>query len=308
MYTRKIGVLSLTHRLLITGGSGLLGVNWAVARRQIDEIWLGLNDRHIFLDNTKSISLKGGLDRAIARTKPNIIIHTAAMADVDGCEADLKAAVDVNCDLAATYAKAAYDHGLRFVHISTDHLFDGFRPMLDENTQCAPINNYGYSKWLGESAVLKAHPGALILRINFFGWGPAYRHSFSDWIMGSLRSGKPITLYSNVYFTPLYVGDTITLAHQLIEKSATGIYNLTSSDRVSKFDFGLKVARAFGLDVDLIARAEYSPLHSVPRPLDMSLDNTKTRRLLKIDSLRIDEAIANLKYNEPLKKLFSLID
>ena len=83
----------------------------------------------IFLDNTKSISLKDGLDRAIARTKPNIIIHTAAMADVDGCEADLKAAVDVNCDLAATYAKAAYDHGLRFVHISTDHLFDGFQPM-----------------------------------------------------------------------------------------------------------------------------------------------------------------------------------
>ena len=80
----KIGIVSLTHRLLITGGSGLLGVNWAVARRQIDEIWLGLNRRYISIDNTKSISLKGGLDCAIARINPRTIIHTASMTDVDG--------------------------------------------------------------------------------------------------------------------------------------------------------------------------------------------------------------------------------
>ena len=226
------------------------------------------------------------------------------MTDVDACEADQKAAVALNCDLAAMYAKVAYDHGLRFVHISTDHLFDGLQPMLDENTPCMPINNYGFSKWLGEKAVLKAHQDALILRVNFFGWGPAYRHSFSDWIMGKLKSDIPITLYDNVYFTPLYVGDMIDLAHQLIDKNVSGIYNLTSSDRLSKFDFGLKVAAKFGLNSDLIARAPYDTLCGVPRPLDMSLDNTKVRRLLGIDDLRIDEAIADLKYNEPLKKLF----
>ena len=142
------------------------------------------------------------------------------MTDVDACEADQKAAVALNCDLAAMYAKVAYDHSL-FQHISTDHLFDGLQPMLNENTPGA-INNYGFANGLVRKH-LKAHQDALILRK--FGWGPAYRHSFSDWIIENLYI--PITLYDNVYFTPLYVGDMIDLAHQLIDKNVSEFSNLT---------------------------------------------------------------------------------
>lgn len=298
----------MTQRLLITGGSGLLAVNWAAARRDSDDIWLGLNNRQIALDNINTISLGGGLDHAIQMAKPDIIIHTAAMTDVNGCEADEKQALTVNRDLAADYARTAYDHSLPFVHISTDHLFDGRQAMLNETAPCLPINSYGHSKWLGERAVAKAHPDALILRVNFFGWGPQYRPSFSDWIINSLNQGKSITLYDNVYFTPLYAGDVIELAHQLITKHAKGVYHLTSSDRLSKYDFGLKLAARFGLDTDLIMRGEYNPDEGIPRPLDMSLDNSKTLNALGIDGLNIDDAITALAANQSLKTVFSSID
>lgn len=298
----------MTHRLLITGGSGLLAVNWAAARRHIDEIWLGLNNRQISMENTKAISLRGGLNHAIVTANPDIIINTAAMTNVDGCEADEKQAIAINCDLAATYAKIAYDHGLPFVHISTDHLFDGRQCMQDETAPCLPINSYGHSKWLGERAVLKAHPDALILRVNFFGWGPIYRPSFSDWILNSMAQGTVVTLYQNVYFTPLYVGDVVDLAHRLIAKNAKGIYHLTSSDRLSKYDFGLKLAAMFELDANLITPRSYNPKKGIPRPLDMSLDNAKALHYLRIGRLDIDSAIIALASNKSIKTAFSSID
>ena len=80
----------MTYKLLITGGSGLLALNWAVERRHIDKIWLGLNKRQIALNKTRTIVMSDGLQNAITLIKPDIIIHTAAIANVESCEADEK--------------------------------------------------------------------------------------------------------------------------------------------------------------------------------------------------------------------------
>ncbi len=260
------------------------------------------------MNNTNTITISSGIANAIDYAKPDIIIHTAAISDVDYCEANENEAIAINCDLAASYAKTANDFGLPFVHISTDQLFGGYEPMLDENALCQPVNKYGHSKWLGERAVLNAHPDALLLRVNFFCWGPSYRPSFSDWILSNLSQKAPITLYEDVYFTPLYAGVLINIAHQLIAKRATGIYNLTSSDRISKYDFGIKLAHIFGLDTNAISAGSYKSENNTPRPLDMSLNNTKILNILDKDSLSIDDSIGALANNKPLKKIFSSID
>lgn len=285
-----------------------MAVNWAAARKSDDQIWLGLRQRTIFMDKVQTISLKDGLEHAISSVSPNVIIHTAAMTNVDGCENDNEQALMVNRDLASTYAEAAYRHGISFVHISTDHLFDGYTPMIDETAPCTPVNNYGRSKWMGERAVLEANPNALVLRLNFFGWGPKYRPSFSDWIINSLSNKAEISLYENVYFTPLYVGDVIRSAHELMAQKAQGIYHLTSNDRLSKYDFGMKLAKAFELDVRLISSDQYDTEKGVPRPLDMSLDNTKIRKALNGNNFKIDDAITALKNNKSLITTFSSID
>ena len=148
----------MPQRLLITGGSGLLAVNWAWARRRDNDIWLELHRRRIELDGVTTCVLDdpARLDARIDDIAPDVIIHTAGMTNVDACEAATSEALAVNRDLAQRYAAIARHRNIAFVHISTDHLFDGRHQMLDETAPCLPINSYGHSKWLGERAVMEA--------------------------------------------------------------------------------------------------------------------------------------------------------
>jgi len=298
----------LSSTLLITGGSGLLALNWAVSRMHRDNVWLGLNSRKINLDGAHMLQLSGDLDAAVETVKPDAVIHTAAMTDVEACEAQEKQAIAVNCNLAKDAANAAYRHSLPFVHISTDHLFSGRQPMVNETATCLPLNSYGYSKWMGERAVFRAHPSALILRVNFFGWGPRYRPSFSDWVISNLSSGKPITLYDNVFTTPLYVSEVIDYAHQLLDAKAHGTYHLSSSDRISKHDFGMRLAEAFNLDMPLISKGSYNANVGAPRPLDMSLSNKKICSRLGISQINLDQSIEKLSAEKSRQETFLNID
>ena len=251
-------------RILITGGSGLLAVNWAICRRQKDNIWLGLHQRiiqipftnSVFIDLNSSVSIA----KLIRKISPDLVIHTASITNVEKCESTEKLAWKVNRDYAQKVAKATYANGVKLIHISTDHLFDGKASFRTENDTPKPLNVYGASKYAAEIAVASENPNALILRLNFFGWGPSYRSSFSDWILTSLRFKKRIFLYDNVIFSPLYVTEIVDAAHKLLALGAAGVYNVTSTEAISKYDFGLKLANRFGLEKNLIKRETYDKI------------------------------------------------
>jgi len=299
-------------RLFITGGSGLLALNWAMARDGKDEIILGLHERQIKPDGFETITVNIGddveLSDAIGRIAPDVIIHTAAITDVDHCERNPDLAMHVNRNLASKVAKASYHHGCKLIHISTDHLFQGNKAMLDETAKCQPINMYGQSKWQAELAVIDQHPSALILRVNFFGWGPPWRPSFSDWILSNITATNPITLYQDVFFTPLYIGDVVNAAHDLLNRDSSGIYHITSGERISKFDFGIKLVKKFGLDTSLIHAGKYESEKRIPRPLDLSLSNTKLMKATGLNPFTIDGSIARLKADNNFAAYFSSLD
>lgn len=302
----------MPKRILITGGSGLLALNWAIARKGVDDITLGLHQRQVQLEDVTATMISdegdGALTEVIADIAPDIIIHTAAMTNVDQCQQAPDQAMQVNRDLSARVAKAAHDQGCKLVHISTDHLFTGDEAMLDETVACRPVNQYGESKWQGEMAVLDRHPDALILRVNFFGWGAPWRPSFSDWILSSLMDERSITLYKNAFFTPLYIEEVVQASHALLDKGLSGIFHVTSGQRISKFDFGMKLADAFDLDRALIHKGIYDGKNGIPRPLDMSLSNAKLMAVIESEPYTIDTSIARLKADHRLKEYFSSID
>ena len=289
-------------KILITGGSGLLGVNWALARNTIDHIILGLNERVISPDfaDTASLNLSDetSLLRSIQSIAPDVIIHAAALTNVDYCESHPDAAMRINCGHAETVANVARRLDIKLVNISTDHLFDGTQPLVDEHHPCTPVNIYGKSKYDAELAVLNKNPNALNLRINFFCWGPQYRPSFSDWIINSLKQEKEVTLFDNVYFTPLYAGEVINFCHDLLQHNHSGTYHFASSDRISKYRFGLKIAETFNLKKSLIKLGNYNADHGIPRPLDMSLDNSRLRSTLNLETISIGNSINLLKSDQ----------
>ena len=286
-------------RILITGGSGLLGLNWALCDRKSYEVVLALHNRDVSLSNTTSVKASFNslcnIKRCIEEIKPDIIVHAAGITSVENCEKNPAAALIVNTDLASNISIACSDLNVRLVHISTDHLFSGDYSMATENTPLFPLNVYAATKAEAEVRVLENSPGALVIRTNFFGWGPSYRPSFSDFIINALREGKEVTLFEDVFYTPILAERLIQNIHELLKKDARGIFNIVADERVSKYQFGMAVAEHFDLDTTLIKKGKMKDrLSHVKRPFDMSLSNSKACSLIGHKLGNIDQHIRRL--------------
>ncbi len=271
--------------LLITGGSGLLALNWALVVRDKWSVVLGVHERDVSMAGvgTRRIDLASvdGLVRALEDIRPQVVVHTAGLTSVEQCEGDPELAHHVNVTLATNVATACARHGCSLVHISTDHLFPGEAACVDERSPTAPQNVYGKTKAEAELRVLEAHGSALVVRTNFYGWGPSYRRSFSDAIIRALRSGIEVTLFEDVFYTPILIAPAVLAVHELVDRRASGVFHVTGDIRLSKHDFGQMLAREFGLDSRLIRAGTLADSSSlVRRPHDMSLSNDKASRLL----------------------------
>jgi dTDP-4-dehydrorhamnose reductase len=273
-------------RILITGGSGLLALNWALHDRNENEVVLGINNREISLAGTHVAKLDTvsavSIANSVSQINPDLIIHTAGLTSVEICEKNPVLAKEVNTVLAANFAEACQVLKIPMIHISTDHIFSGNNAMLTETDTIEPLNIYALTKAEAEIAVLRACPSALVVRTNFYGWGTSYRHSFSDYIIKNLREGKKITLFDDVFYTPILAEALIKATHELINKDASGIFHVVGDERVSKYQFGITVAQYFGLNAQLISRGKMKENELlVNRPKDMSLSNKKACQLLE---------------------------
>ncbi len=293
----------MQKKVLITGGSGLLAVNWALSVCNHYAVTLLLHHRKISLSgiNTDVASLNSLSEclSVLEKHQPDIVIHTAGLTDVEECESNLDLAQEVNVDLAKNIAIACSDQDVKLVHISTDHLFSGNHELATEETKVNPANNYAKTKLQGEQQALENCKDALIIRTNFFGWGAKYRQSFSDFILNKLRNNEQIDLFSDVFFTPILVSELSKKVHQLINANFSGVFNVVGSERVSKYEFGIKLANYFNLDVGLINAVSIDDKSNlVKRPKDMSLSNTKLRQKLNCEVASLDEQLQTLKKQE----------
>ncbi len=275
-------------KILITGGSGLLALNWACALRDTQQIILGLHRRQVSLEGTLAVqinldSLVDLMDQ-IGVIRPQYVIHTAGLASVEKCESNPKLARELNINLAINIAKVCAMLKIPFVHISTDHLFSGNEAFAVEDLPASPMNTYASTKAEAELSVLEENPEALVIRTNFYGWGTSYRHSFSDFIIQALRAEEKIQLFDDVYYSPILVKTLALAVHDLLSLKAKGVFNIVGSQRLSKFDFGIQLAKEFEIAGSLIEAAQITrhPL-LIKRPLDMSLSNKKAVSFLGKD-------------------------
>lgn len=290
-------------RLLITGGSGLLALNWACALRDTWDVTLGTHRHAVELAGVGARPLvldePARLRAQLEEVSPDLVVHTAGLTSVDRCELFPALAHQANVEIAKNVAQAAALHGAALVHVSTDHLFSGLRSMCSEAEPPEPVNHYGRTKALAETVVMQMNPAALIVRTNFFGWGHATRQSFTDWLIYNLRAGKELSLFDNVFFTPILADTLAVAAHELVEKGASGVFNLVGDQRLSKYEFARILAEGFSLPEHLLLRHSFDGSELVAaRPHDMSLDNRKAREVLGRDLGNVPQFLAALRQQE----------
>jgi dTDP-4-dehydrorhamnose reductase len=263
----------------ITGACGLLGAHLSAALSAAHRV-TGF-DRHPWW-GTRPITLhQGDLANAPARAafiedaRPDLLIHCAAMVNVDACEERPADAYFANGTLTRLTAQAVPAH-CRVVYVTTDGVFPGDAPMQSEDDLPCPRTVYGRSKLHGEWETRLAGRDHLIVRTNFYGWSAGAKATAAEWLYRAFEKGEPITLYDDFWFTPIYVVALVERVLALIGGRHTGIFNVVGGERISKYDFGMRLARMAGFEDVRVNRGSISDAtFAAPRPRDMSLDAGK---------------------------------
>jgi dTDP-4-dehydrorhamnose reductase len=194
----------------------------------------------------------GAVEHLLEYTQPDWVIHCAALANLDACEADPLLAQQLNTDLPRTLASHVARSGARLVHVSTDSVFDGLRGNYSEDDIPTPVGVYSRTKLAGELAVAKADPTAIIARVNLFGWSIRGDRSLAEFFFNNLSRGKPVNGFIDVCFCPLLANDLADIFVSMLQKGLSGVYHVVSSESLSKYDFGIRLAHRFDLDTSLI--------------------------------------------------------
>lgn len=287
-------------RAVVTGASGLLGS--AVLRELGGEGWSHTVDALADGTPLRRVELRdGAAEDALREARPELVVHCAALTDVDACEADPEAARALNSEAPGRLAATAAALGAGFVHISTDAVYDGDRDGLHaEDEPPRPVNAYARTKLDGERAVLEAHPRALVVRTTIHGWSGPGRPSFSEAILGALREGRRLTLFRDVVFSPLNVTDLAELIRRLAEIRASGVLNVGASDAVTKEAFGRLVARTFELPEDPIEPIAVADLGlRAPRPRNQALAVERLTQLLGAPPPSVADGVRRMREEEP---------
>ncbi len=244
-------------KLLITGASGLLGLNLSLTEMDHHTI-IGVDRSK--LANTPFELIKADLldpdveHRLLDTVKPDAVIHTAANANVDSCELDPVGARLLNAELPGELAEACAKRGIRMIHLSTDAVFDGTKEgIYTEADEPNPLGVYAQTKWEGEWAVQSANPDAIVARVNFFGWSLSGKRSLSEFFVNNLSAGKNVNGFTDVIFCPMWVNHLSRTLVEMLEKDLHGLYHVVGAQAMNKYQFGVEIARRFGLRESLIS-------------------------------------------------------
>jgi dTDP-4-dehydrorhamnose reductase len=229
-----------------------------------------------------------GIDRAIAEVEPSAIVNAAAYTAVDPAEAEPGRAFRINCGGAALLADAAARHGIPFIHISTDYVFDGRKRLLyREDDVPAPLNVYGSSKLAGEATVLKACPWTAVIRTSWV-YSP-YGQNFVRTMLRLSETQTVVRVVDDQRGTPTSAADLadaiLVIAERLRSANGrddAGIYHLAAEGGTSWYGFAAAIFTSLARrgrqvpKLQPITTAEYPT--PARRPRNSCLDSSKAER------------------------------
>ncbi|MGB9729845.1 MAG: dTDP-4-dehydrorhamnose reductase [Thermoprotei archaeon] len=288
-------------RLLVVGGSGLLGskVMDVAARRGFVVYSSYFSHKTDFSGGLKlDVTDFSMVKDIIRRVNPDVVIHASAVTDVDLCEKNRELAYKVNVLGTGNVVKACESIGAYLVYISTDYVFSGDKGFYKEDDEPNPINYYGYTKLEGERLVMSSNLKYLIVRTSvIYGAKPAAgKINFALWIIEKLKNNEYVKVLTDQFISPTLNTNLAEMILEAVEKDLNGVYHMAGDERVSRYDFALKIAEIFNLNPKLVIKASMNDMNWIAkRPKDSSLNVEKTKSILNTKPLKLDEAIKKLK-------------
>jgi len=274
-------------KLLITGASSLPGYRTVeIALKKGYEVTAVHFSHPIPLEHERLRKVRvdltdfSAVHSLVAGERPDAVVHMAALGDVDLCERDRALAWRVNADATLELARAAERVEAYFLYLSTDYVFDGVRGMYSESDPPNPVNYYGLTKMAGEVAVRAACSQWCVVRASsIYGLGPG-RTNFAKFLIEKLSRGEPVRALIDQYTSPTHARLLAEAVLELVEKRVNGVYHVVG-ERMSRYEFALKVAETLGFDKSLISPSRMEEFKWLARrPVDSSLSFEETKGVI----------------------------
>ena len=264
--------------IIITGANGQLGSDLCQILGEAGHNIIGLTHADADVSNFQKMK------ELIVANKADTFINTAAFHHVDQCEADLQKAMQVNCEGPAQIADFCFEKGIRFIHFSTDYVFDGKKkaPYLETDIP-HPLNNYGLSKWKGEEAILKANPNALILRVSaIYGVFPCRAKNGLNFVQLMLKKAAEnaeLRVVNDEQVSPTSTLSIAKMVNIILNHTLNGVVHLTSEGSCSWYDFAKEIFDYMGIEAKLSTASSSDFPAKTPRPSYSVLENYKLKQL-----------------------------
>lgn len=291
-------------RILVTGSNGLLGQKLTRLLQDDQSTYLiatarGKSAVRITHGEYHSLDIsdRDSVESVLRLTKPDVIINTAAMTQVDDCETQREACWKANVTAVENLVRCCQALHIHLVHVSTDFIFDGSHGPLDENESPSPVNFYGESKLAAEKIIQSSSISWAILRtVLVFGiTNDMSRSNIVLWVKKSLEQKKKIQVVNDQWRTPTLAEDLAQGCYLAARKRARGIYNISGKDFMSPYDIAIQTAEFFNLDKSLITSTDSTKfVQSARRPPKTGFIIDKARRELGYEPRSFREGLALL--------------
>ena len=292
-------------KILITGSNGLLGQKLVklCIEKGVEVIATSRGESRIdYLEGSfeyasLDITDQGSVNSVMNRYRPDVVVNTAAMTNVDQCETDREACRLLNVQAVQNLVDCCEAQNTLLVHLSTDFIFDGEAGPYEEDDQPNPISFYGQSKWDAENIIMESNAKWAILRtVLVFGITPGMsRSNIILWVKENLENGKPLNIVNDQWRTPTLAEDLAMGCFLAADQRAEGIFNISGEELLSPYEMAIHTADYFGLDKSLITEVDASTFsQTAKRPTKTGFILDKAKEVLGYQPHSFVEGIKHL--------------
>jgi dTDP-4-dehydrorhamnose reductase len=282
-------------KYLVTGSAGLIGNQLVHDLEKSGEIVYSCynNMKPVYGIPTKLNLLNlEDIHKIFKKFQPDVVIHSAALTDVEKCEVDPQLANLLNVKATEVIAKEVEKISSYLMYISTDYIFDGKSGLYKETDSTNPLNNYGKTKLLGEKFIENETSKWSIIRTSTpFGVHP-FKKTFPVWVYENLKINKKINILEDQFTSPTYVPNLSKMILEITSRSLEGFFHLSGSTKISRFEFAKMIATKLNLDLSLLNPVKIDNMAwKANRPIDSSLDVSKINAILKTKPYTIKQSL-----------------
>jgi len=278
-------------KILITGSAGFVGkfiFNYLKSENQVYGI-----SRRSSETTTHSFDISNiDISRILNEIAPDVIIHSAALTNVDYSEEHQDEAWKTNVFGTENLVKWCKENDKKMIYISTDYVYSGEKNNYDEYSETNPVNYYGKTKLEAENLVKKLNNWVILRSTVIFG----YDKLGTNFLMQMLNFKEPKKICDDQISNPTDVNVLCEYVRKIIEKNIKGLFVATGPETINRYEFAILIADIFGLDKNLILKVKTSELNQkAKRPLNNGTNSLKIRNLLDYNCPTLRESLEKIK-------------